>query len=121
MKVRMIGEQYPESRSGATWGRVTGRIRPCPAGAPVADGSGGPRAIGPPRAPRGRVECRRPPSRKEGRALPGYSGTPLAKRLGLAPPLGFVDVKVCAVSEVWSGLKLVIRRSERPAKRRPGA
>ncbi len=24
-------------------------------------------------------------------------------------PLGFVDVKVCAVDAVWSGLKLVIR------------
>jgi hypothetical protein len=33
----------------------------------------------------------------------------------VALPLGFVDVKVCAVSEVWSGLKLVIRRSERTA------
>jgi hypothetical protein len=35
----------------------------------------------------------------------------------LALPLGFVDVKVCAVSEVWSGLKLVVRkelRSSRP-------
>jgi hypothetical protein len=32
----------------------------------------------------------------------------------LALPLGFVDIKVCAVSEVWSGLKLVIRVSERP-------
>src|ERR1700759_4766910 len=31
----------------------------------------------------------------------------------LALPLGFVDVKVCAVSEVWSGLKLVIRKTER--------
>ena len=31
----------------------------------------------------------------------------------LALPLGFVDVKVCAVSEVWSGLKLVIRKAER--------
>jgi hypothetical protein len=30
-----------------------------------------------------------------------------------ALPLGFVDVKVCAVNAVWSGLKLVIRRSER--------
>jgi hypothetical protein len=35
----------------------------------------------------------------------------------LALPLGFVDIKVCAVSDVWSGLKLVVRRSERPAKR----
>ena len=31
----------------------------------------------------------------------------------LALPLGFVDVKVCAVSDVWSGLKLVVRRGER--------
>jgi hypothetical protein len=31
----------------------------------------------------------------------------------IALPLGFVDVKVCAVSEVWSGLKLVIRKSHR--------
>lgn len=28
-------------------------------------------------------------------------------------PLGFVDVKVCAVSEIWSGLKLVIRKELR--------
>jgi len=31
----------------------------------------------------------------------------------IALPMGFVDIKVCAVSEVWSGLKLVIRVSER--------
>lgn len=31
----------------------------------------------------------------------------------IALPLGFVDIKVCAVSELWSGLKLVIRKSER--------
>lgn len=30
-----------------------------------------------------------------------------------ALPLGFVDIKVCAVSAVWSGLKLVVRKSER--------
>jgi len=30
-----------------------------------------------------------------------------------ALPLGLVDVKVCAVDEVWSGLKLVIRRENR--------
>lgn len=29
-------------------------------------------------------------------------------------PLGLVDVKVCAVDEKWSGLKLVIRRENRP-------
>lgn len=28
-------------------------------------------------------------------------------------PLGFVDVKVCAVDETWSGLKLMIRRENR--------
>ena len=31
----------------------------------------------------------------------------------LALPLGFVDVKVCAVTEVWSGLKLVLRKELR--------
>ena len=31
----------------------------------------------------------------------------------IALPLGFVDVKVCAVSAVWSGLKLVIRKELR--------
>lgn len=31
----------------------------------------------------------------------------------LALPLGFVDVKVCAVDATWSGLKLVVRKSLR--------
>jgi hypothetical protein len=31
----------------------------------------------------------------------------------LALPLGLVDVKVCAVDAVWSGLKLVIRKALR--------
>lgn len=31
----------------------------------------------------------------------------------VALPLGFVDVKVCAIDEIWSGLKLVVRRKER--------
>jgi len=31
----------------------------------------------------------------------------------VALPLGFVDVKVCAVSDVWSGLKLVVRKALR--------
>ncbi len=31
----------------------------------------------------------------------------------LALPIGLVDTKVCAVSDVWSGLKLVIRRELR--------
>jgi hypothetical protein len=33
----------------------------------------------------------------------------------IALPLGLVDIKVCAVDATWSGLKLVIRRSERKA------
>ncbi len=28
-------------------------------------------------------------------------------------PTGLVDVKVCAVDEVWSGLKLVVRKELR--------
>lgn len=66
----------------------------------------------------------------------GHSGTPLARRLGFTPgtpkraskrptditedtirtlalPLGFVDIKVCAVDAVWSGLKLVVRKALR--------
>jgi hypothetical protein len=31
----------------------------------------------------------------------------------IALPTGLVDVKVCAVSDVWSGLKLVIRKAMR--------
>lgn len=38
----------------------------------------------------------------------------------IALPLGYVDIKVCAVSEIWSGLKLVIRRSERTGRPSPG-
>ena len=32
----------------------------------------------------------------------------------VALPIGLVDIKVCAVDETWSALKLVIRRSLRP-------
>jgi len=31
----------------------------------------------------------------------------------VALPLGFVDVKVCAIDETWSGLKLMVRRNNR--------
>lgn len=31
----------------------------------------------------------------------------------IALPLGFVDIKVCAVTDVWSGLKLVVRKELR--------
>ena len=35
----------------------------------------------------------------------------------LALPLGLVDIKVCAVDDVWSGLKLVVRKENRARKR----
>lgn len=38
----------------------------------------------------------------------------------LALPLGLVDIKVCAVDATWSGLKLVVRKSERKAWPRRG-
>jgi len=31
----------------------------------------------------------------------------------VALPLGFVDIKVCAIDQTWSGLKLMIRRTNR--------
>lgn len=31
----------------------------------------------------------------------------------IALPMGLVDIKVCAVDEVWSGLKLVVRKENR--------
>jgi hypothetical protein len=31
----------------------------------------------------------------------------------IALPMGLVDIKVCAVDEVWSGLKLVLRKQNR--------
>ncbi len=31
----------------------------------------------------------------------------------VALPMGLVDIKVCAVDEVWSGLKLMIRKQKR--------
>ena len=31
----------------------------------------------------------------------------------VALPLGFIDVKVCAIDETWSGLKLMVRRENR--------
>lgn len=40
----------------------------------------------------------------------------LARRLParqLALPLGVVDIKVCAIDDTWSGLKLVRRRANR--------
>ena len=37
---------------------------------------------------------------------------------GIALPTGLVDNKVCAIDETWSGLRLVIRRENRPKARR---
>jgi len=34
----------------------------------------------------------------------------------VALPLGLVDIKVCAVDETWSGLKLMIRRENRKSR-----
>jgi len=34
----------------------------------------------------------------------------------VALPMGLVDVKVCAIDETWSGLKLVIRRQNRDVR-----
>lgn len=69
--------------------------------------------------------------------LTGAAATPLAKKVGIsrqmrvtavgAPtgyrallePLGFVDVKVCAIDEVWSGLKLVVRKELRRDRASP--
>ena len=31
----------------------------------------------------------------------------------IALPLGFVDIKVCTVTDIWSGLKLVVRKELR--------
>jgi hypothetical protein len=32
----------------------------------------------------------------------------------VALPMGLVDIKVCAVDDVWSGLKLMVRKDRRP-------
>ena len=39
----------------------------------------------------------------------------------LALPLGFVDIKVCAVTGIWSGLKLVLRKELRHSAGRVAA
>ncbi len=41
------------------------------------------------------------------------------KKSAKALPLGYVDVKVCAVTDVWSGLKLVIRKDLRSPSSAP--
>jgi hypothetical protein len=34
----------------------------------------------------------------------------------IALPMGLVDIKVCAVDETWSGLKLVLRKEKRKSR-----
>ena len=35
----------------------------------------------------------------------------------VALPMGLVDVKVCAIDQIWSGLKLMVRKDRRQAER----
>ena len=51
---------------------------------------------------------------KKSAGLPTNVTEDVIRRLAL--PLGFVDVKVCAVDETWSGLKLMIRRENRKSR-----
>jgi len=44
-------------------------------------------------------------------ALPSDITEDLIRKLAL--PLGLVDIKVCAVDNVWSGLKLMVRKELR--------
>lgn len=48
-----------------------------------------------------------------GATAAGYSGTPLARKLGIQAG----GIKVCAVSDVWSGLKLVVRKELKAVSR----
>jgi hypothetical protein len=66
-----------------------------------------------------------PKLQRDGMVWVSWPKKAAAKKLGIetdltedvvrevALPLGLVDVKVCAVDEVWSGLKLVIRKELR--------
>jgi hypothetical protein len=45
--------------------------------------------------------------------MAGYSGKALVQKLGLGLAAGVVDVKVCAVNDVWSGLKFLRRLKDR--------
>jgi hypothetical protein len=57
---------------------------------------------------------------KKSAAVPGDLSEDQVRELAL--PLGLVDVKVCAVDETWSGLKLVVRKALRAdwPRQRPG-
>ena len=51
---------------------------------------------------------------KKSSGVPSDLSDNVVRELGLAK--GMVDVKVCAVDEVWSGLKFVFRLKDRPKK-----
>jgi hypothetical protein len=48
---------------------------------------------------------------KKSAGVPTEVGEDTIRELALPP--GFVDVTVCAVTEIWSGLKLVVRKQLR--------
>jgi hypothetical protein len=54
---------------------------------------------------------------KRASGVPTDLNDDVVRRLGLAT--GLVDNKVCAVDQVWSGLRLVYRLRDRPVSRRP--
>jgi hypothetical protein len=57
---------------------------------------------------------------KKASGVPTDLGDGVVREAGLAA--GLVDVKVCAIDEVWSGLKFVYRLKDRlPGKSRPAA
>lgn len=51
---------------------------------------------------------------KKSAKIPGDLTENVVREIALAA--GLVDVKVCAISDAWSALKLVIRLKDRPAK-----
>ncbi len=52
---------------------------------------------------------------KKTSGVPSDLNENIIRDIGLAA--GLVDVKVCAVNEIWSGLKFVIRLKDRPAQK----
>lgn len=57
------------------------------------------------------------PKKASGRATDLTEG--VVRDIGLST--GLVDNKICAVDEVWSGLRFVVRVADRPARKRSGA
>lgn len=48
---------------------------------------------------------------KKSSGVPSDVTEDVIRAVGL--PIGFVDIKVCAVDDIWSGLKLMIRKENR--------